>query len=221
MTSFYSEEELAQLGLKSFGSNVLISRFASIYSPQNISIGSNVRIDDFCILSGNISIGNWCRISAYCALYGSMGIVMEGYCGISPRSTILSATDDYSGDWLIGPHYPKELTNVTGGTVVLSKFSQIGTNNVVFPNITVGTGAVTGAMTLVNKNLNPWTQNFGVPVREVKPRKQGLLEKVKFLDSIYGVIPQGGGYKRLAFSASSLWPASKRSGVSVSKVVQG
>ena len=97
MTSFYSEEELAQLGLKSYGSNVLISRFASIYSPQTIEIGSNVRIDDFCILSGKIYIGDWCRVSAYCALYGSMGIVMEGFCGISPRSTILSATDDYSG----------------------------------------------------------------------------------------------------------------------------
>ena len=192
MTSFYSEDELSQLGLKSYGSNVLISRFASIYSPHTIEIGSNVRIDDFCILSGKIKIGNWCRISAYCALYGSMGIVMEGCCGISPRSTILSATDDYSGDWLIGPHYPKELTNVTGGAVVLGKFSQIGTNNVIFPNITVGVGAVTGAMTLVNKNLNPWTQNFGIPVREIKPRKQGLLEKVKLLDSIYGVISQGG-----------------------------
>lgn len=181
MSSFYSEQELRELGLKSYGKNVLISRFASIYSPQTIEIGSNVRIDDFCILSGNIRIGDWCRVSAYCALYGSLGIVMKGYCGISPRSVILSATDDYSGDFLIGPHYPRELTNVTGGTVVLEQFSQIGTNNVVFPNITVRIGAVTGAMTLVNKNLNPWTQNFGIPVREIKARKQGLLEKVRYL----------------------------------------
>lgn len=193
MNSFYTEEELKELGLKSFGKNVLISRFASIYSPQTIEIGSNVRIDDFCILSGKIYIGDWCHVSAYCALYGSMGIVMEGFCGISPRSTILSATDDYSGDWLIGPHYPKELTNVTGGTVVLGRFSQIGTNNVVFPKTTVGTGAVTGAMTLVNKNLNPWTQNFGIPVREIKPRKQGLLEKVNLLDSRYNLTNQEGG----------------------------
>ena len=69
---------------------------------------------------------------------------MKGYCGISPRTVILSATDDYDGDWLIGPHYPKELTNVTGGAVVLKEFLQIGTDNVVFPNITVGTGGVRG-----------------------------------------------------------------------------
>lgn len=45
-TSFYSEEELATLGLKSYGKNVLISRHACLYSPETISIGNNVRIDD-------------------------------------------------------------------------------------------------------------------------------------------------------------------------------
>lgn len=50
MTSFYSEEELRSIGLKSYGKNVLISRFARIYGAESISIGNNVRIDDFCIL---------------------------------------------------------------------------------------------------------------------------------------------------------------------------
>lgn len=48
--SFYSRDELAGLGLKSYGENVLISRFARFYSPGTIEIGSHVRIDDFCIL---------------------------------------------------------------------------------------------------------------------------------------------------------------------------
>ena len=186
MNSFYTDSELKELGLKSVGKNVLLSRKASIYSPEKISIGSNVRIDDFCILSGDISIGDWCHISAYCALYGSKGIVMEGFCGISPRSVVLSATDDYGGDFLIGPHYPKELTNVTGGTVYLKKYSQIGTNCVVFPAITVGEGAVTGAMTLVNKDLEPWTINTGIPVNSSRPRKNGLLQKVEFLKNMSG-----------------------------------
>ena len=38
-TSFYSEEELNALGLKSFGKNVLISRFCRIYGAEKISIG--------------------------------------------------------------------------------------------------------------------------------------------------------------------------------------
>ncbi|HBS76832.1 MAG TPA: galactoside O-acetyltransferase, partial [Alphaproteobacteria bacterium] len=56
-SNFYSDTELQELGLKSYGKNVLISRKCSIYGAHNISVGDNVRIDDFCILSGNITIG--------------------------------------------------------------------------------------------------------------------------------------------------------------------
>ena len=62
--SFYKKDELKKLGLKHYGNNVLISRKCSIYSPEKISIGNNVRIDDYCILSGNITIKNYVHISA-------------------------------------------------------------------------------------------------------------------------------------------------------------
>ena len=183
MTSFYSEKELRTLGLKKIGSDVLISRKVSIYSPEKISIGNNVRIDDFCILSGNITLGSHIHISAYCALYGSRGITFEDFTGASPKSTIFSATDDFSGEWLIGSIHDSLYTNVTGGEVVLKKFSQLATNTVVFPNVTIGEGAVTGAMTLVNKNLEPWTINTGIPVNKTRPRKKELLKIIEKLTS--------------------------------------
>ena len=49
--SFLNDEQLKDLGLKSYGKNVIISDKASLYNAKNISIGNNVRIDDFCILS--------------------------------------------------------------------------------------------------------------------------------------------------------------------------
>ena len=76
MNSFYSPEELKTLGLKEYGENVLISRKASIYGAGNISLGSNVRIDDFCLLSGKISLGNYVHIAVGSMLFaGSEGIV--------------------------------------------------------------------------------------------------------------------------------------------------
>ena len=101
MSSFYTEEELVNLGLKSYGENVKLSRFAKLYSPQTIIIGNNVRIDDFCILSGRITIGSNIHISAYVALYGGYGIELEDYSGISPRTSVFSAMDDFSGDFFI------------------------------------------------------------------------------------------------------------------------
>ena len=67
-SSFYSQKELTSIGFKSIGTNVLISKKASFYSPEEISIGNNVRIDDFCILSGKITLGSNIHISAFCAL---------------------------------------------------------------------------------------------------------------------------------------------------------
>lgn len=179
MSSFYSVDELNTLGLKSFGENVLISRKCSIYSPEKISIGDNVRIDDFCILSGNISLGSNIHISAFCALYGSQGIVLEDYSGMSPRSIIFSAMDDFSGEYLIGPIHPYEFTNVQGGPVVLRKFSQLGAGTIVFPSVEICEGAVTGAFSLVNKSIEEWTINTGIPINKTRKRKKGILMKLK------------------------------------------
>lgn len=176
MDSFYSDEELKKLGLKTFGSKVKISRYAKIYSPESISIGDNVRIDDFCILSGNIKIGSNIHISAYVALYGAGGIVMEDFTGISARSTIYSAMDDFSGEFLIGPIHSKLNTNVSYESVILKRFSQVGAHCIVFPGVEIGEGGVIGTMTLANKDIPEWSIYIGQPARFLKQRSRNLLK---------------------------------------------
>ena len=176
-TSFYTPEELAQLGLKSYGDNVRISRYAQIYSPEKISIGDNVRIDDFCILSGNITIGSHIHIAAYCAMYGAdYGIVMEDYTGLSARATIYAAMDDFSGEYLIGPIHEDKSINVTGGLVQICKFAQIGVGSLVFPKVCVGEGTVLGAMSMAKQALIPWSIYAGIPAKKIKQRSKGLLD---------------------------------------------
>ena len=179
MDSFYSVEELKKIGFKSIGKNVLISRKASIYSAENISIGNNVRIDDFCILSGNINIGNYVHISAYTALYGKFGIEINDYCGCSARSIIYSQTDDFSGEYMIGAVLPENLTNVIGKKVIMKKYSQLGANTIVMPGIVIGQGAVTGCFSFVNRDLEEWTINVGIPCKKMKDRNRKILELEK------------------------------------------
>lgn len=173
--SFYSKKELSGLGLKSFGKNVLISNKASFYSADKIRIGSNVRIDDFCILSGDIKIGSFVHISSYCALYGAYGIVLDDFSGLSPRVTVFSATDDFGGDYLINPMCPSDTTNVTGGLVTISRYVQIGAGTTIMPNLKVGEGSVVGAMSFVNRELESWIVYGGIPAKKIKSRKKGLL----------------------------------------------
>ncbi len=170
--AFLTDIQLKELGLKKFGSNVLISDKASIYSPELISIGSNVRIDDFCILSGEITLGNYIHIGAYSALYAKFGIIMEDFTGLSPRCTIFSANDDFSGEFLISPMVPNEYSNVAGGLIKISKFSQIGAGTIILPNVTIEQGVAVGAMSLVKKSLKEWGIYVGVPAKRIAERSK-------------------------------------------------
>ena len=54
MSNLYTEEELNQSNFN-FVSLVSVSRFTNFYNA-NIDAGSNIRIDDFCILKGKINM---------------------------------------------------------------------------------------------------------------------------------------------------------------------
>ena len=174
-TSFYTQDELLGLGFKRIGENVLISRFARFYDISNIEIGNHVRIDDFCILSGTIKLGSYIHISPYSALYGRFGIEMEDYTGISPRCTVFSASDDFSGEYMVSPMVPEELTNVSGGKVIFMRFSQIGASTVIMPNVTLNEGSAVGAMSLIKKDIPEWEIHGGCPAQFIKKRKKEIL----------------------------------------------
>ncbi|WP_264229497.1 acyltransferase [Acholeplasma laidlawii] len=177
MNSFYKMDELKQMKFKQLGNNVLISKMARFYNVDKIIIGSNVRIDDFCILSGLITLGNNIHISAYSALFaGDEGIVIEDFSGISSRVTIYAITDDYSGKYLSNPTVPINYRNVIGGRVKLEKHVLIGSGSIVLPNVILREGSSFGAMSLINKSSEPWTINVGIPTNKIKDRDKNLLK---------------------------------------------
>lgn len=182
MTSFYTEQELQELGLKEYGTNVLISRKCSIYGASHISIGNNVRIDDFCILSGNIKIGSYVHIAAYSSLFaGDSGIDIDDFCGISSRSALYAESDDYTGNALTNPTVPEKYKLITGKKIIMERHSLIGTGCTVLPGVIVGEGASIGAMSLINKDIEPWTMNVGCPCKKVRKRSKKMLEYEKEL----------------------------------------
>lgn len=180
-SGFYSKKELTELGIK-FGNDVFISKKTSIYCSE-LEIGDNVRIDDFCILTGKIKIGSHVHICSFCQLSGGAGIVMEDFTGTGSRSLLYSQSDDFSGSYLVGPLFDSELTNVTKGTINLKKHASVGPGSIILPNVTISEGAVISLLSLVKRNTLPWKIYFGVPARPIKDRKQNILElEKKFLN---------------------------------------
>ncbi len=177
MDSFYSEEQLEELGLKCYGENVKISRKASIYGADSITIGNNVRIDDFCVLSGKINIGCYVHIGAYSGLFaGEYGIELKDYSSVSIRCTILALCDDFSGEYMANPTIPDEYRKVEGGTVVLNAYSILGAGSTVLPGCSIGEGTAIGAMSLVYRDVQPWWVYLGNPCKKLKERKRDFLQ---------------------------------------------
>jgi len=178
MDSFYTHDELAEIGFAAVGNNVYLSRKASIYSPEKISISDHVRIDDFCILSGGagIHIGSFIHISAYAALYGEGGLILEDFVSISPRSTVFTATDDFSGASLVNPLVPESCKpGYSVAEVRIKKHCVVGANSTILPGVVLETGVAIGAHSLVNQRCEAWGIYAGVPARKIKERSKDLL----------------------------------------------
>lgn len=172
-------EAVIALGFASVGDNVQISDKASFYAPGRITIGSNVRIDDFCVLAagaGGIAIGNYVHVGVGSSLIGAGRITMSDFSGLSSRVSIYSSSDDYSGATLTNPTVPRELAGVTHADVFLGRHVIIGSGSVVLPGVTLHDGVAVGALSLVNRSCESFGIYAGNPARRIQSRKRDLLE---------------------------------------------
>jgi len=175
---FYSDQDLKNFGFKFIGNNVKIKKNVGIFFTENVSIGNNVRIDDFTIIvasGSDVIIGNNVHIAANCYIAGSDGFEMKDFSGLAPGVMIFSGSDDYSGKKLTNPTIPKKYTGGICGKVTLEKHVIIGAGAVVLPKLTIGEGASVGALSLVNKTLKPWGVYFGLPVKRLRERSREML----------------------------------------------
>lgn len=181
-TSFYSREELLGIGFRSVGDGARISRRASIYNAEAITIGQKVRVDDYCVLSGGsgLTLGNFVHVACYCGLFAGAGIVLEDFAGLSAQVLIYSESDDYSGASLTNPNIPAQYrTKMYKGAVTLRRHVIVGAHSTILPGVELGEGAAVGAYSLVTKSCNAWWIYFGIPARKLRPRSRRLLELEK------------------------------------------
>lgn len=185
MSSFLSLKELSQLGLKSCGKNVLISRFSNIYHPENIRIGNNVRIDDFCVISakGSINIGNHVHVASHVGIWGHNGVDLCDFSGISSGTKIYSESDDFSGKSLTGPTIPDKykIKSVNKRNIRIGRHVVIGANSTVLPGVYVNDGSTVGCNSVINKDCAEWKIYAGAPIKYICDRSKDLLELEKKL----------------------------------------
>ncbi|MGY8640249.1 MAG: acyltransferase [Verrucomicrobiales bacterium] len=182
---FLNQKELEAIGFKKLGSNVRVSKFASIYSPHLIEIGDSSRIDDFVVLSpsGGLKIGKHVHIACFCSVIGKGPVTLGHYSGLSGRVSIYSSTDDYSGKHMTNPTVPDSYTEVRSGPVDVGEHVIIGAGSIVLPNVKMGLGAAVFAQSLVIRNCKPFTIYGGSPAKKIRERNNDILKHAENFES--------------------------------------
>lgn len=178
--AYYTQEQLESLGFKHVGKNVKVSDKASIYNCEQIKIGDNSRIDDFCIISGKIKIGRNVHITPMCLVAGGeKGIIFEDFTTIAYGVQIFTQSDDYSGKTMTNSTVPKQYKNEYKKEVIVKKYSIVGAGSIIMPGVILEEGTSVGALSLVRTKTEEWSIYVGSPAKKIKNRKKDLLELEK------------------------------------------
>ena len=171
------------MGFKKLGKNVLISKDARIYNTDQIEIGDNSRIDDFCSLSGSISIGRNVHIASFSLLAGGVpGILIGDFSGCAYGVKIFTQNDNYFGQSLTGPTIPSRFKLQSMASVTIEELVVIGTNTTVLPGVIIKEGCSIGAHSLVVSDTEPWGLYRGNPATFIsKNSKNALKMKSEYL----------------------------------------
>ena len=176
---YATTDELRSFNFSHVGDNVMIARNCTLIGLENIHIDDNVRIDGYTTISaasGHCCIGRNIHIGGTSHLACSGGIELADFVNLSQGVRIYTVSDDYSGSAMTNPTVPKQFTNVSVAPVTLGKHVIVGSGSVVLPGSELGEGVAVGALSLVNRSLDPWGVYGGIPVRLIKARSKDLLD---------------------------------------------
>lgn len=143
---------------------------AQLYNKENIQLHPNTLIAEFVIIRAPISKVN-----------------IDGDTHIGPFSVLLSGEYgiNISKNVMVGPHCVlaagnHEFRNLelpmikagsfSNGPIVIEEDVWIGANCTITDNVRIGKGAIVGANSLVNKDVQPYSIVGGVPARHISSR---------------------------------------------------
>lgn len=183
--------------LGSIGSGVVFGQGVAIRHGLKISLGDNVIIDDGAVLdakgannqgiriadntiisrnvvlsckSGDITIGSGCTVGISTLVHA-----MEGSDVAMGDNVLIGAFSYFIGSGPYGTEslelpFKKQGMKPQGG-IQIDDNVWFGSHVQVLDGVTIGTGSIVGASTVVNKPVEPYAVVAGVPMKKIKSRQ--------------------------------------------------
>ena len=174
--------QVRDLGLAAVGNDVQIDESAQIFGAKEVSIGSQVRIDCFTVITAgpaSVTIGDHVHLGVGVCLFGTAGIEVADFASLSGRVAVYSTNDDFVNGHLSGPTVPAELRKVQAAPVIVGPHVIVGAGSVILPGVRLGRGAAVGALSLVKDDVVDGEIAAGVPARSVGRRDLERLARLE------------------------------------------
>lgn len=177
---FLKESEILSMGFRSVGTNPLISSFATFYEAHEITIGNNVRIDDFTCLSGSIDVGDHVHIGTHGHLAGGgLGITIGDFSGFATGVVMFTRSDDYSGLALSNPTIPIEFRLISEESIHIGRHVKAGVRSIFLPGSRVGDGCAFQMNSVISGDAKSFHFYAGDPATKITELSKRLLEEEK------------------------------------------
>ncbi len=154
--------------LKAVGNGVVIGSGVSFIHPETIEIGNGVFIGCQTFIQGRLNgfckIGNRVWIGPY-SYFDARALSIEDNVGWGPGAKVLGS--EHTG---IPKDIPVIKTDLLIKPVKICRGSDIGTNAVILPGVTIGAGAIIGAGAVVTKDVESYSVVAGIPAKTLRKR---------------------------------------------------
>ncbi|CAN5673185.1 hypothetical protein BH11MYX1_BH11MYX1_00730 [soil metagenome] len=141
-------------------------RLAYLRAVVGVPVGEGTFIHLGCFFAGaGISIGHNTVIGRQCTLSGAGAqLTIGNNVSITARAYIFTASHDVHSPAFASTH----------ADVVVEDYAWIGAGAMVMPGVTIGRGAVLGAMATATKDLPEYSIWAGVPAKQIGTRNRDL-----------------------------------------------
>ncbi len=158
--------------LKRCGIGVRLMPLAKLAKPEVIELDDYCRIRDFVFIWGGlgVKIGKYTDMQPHVVIWGGGETIIGDYVSVAVGTVLLTAVYSHKEGLRMVDGLPEGETHALYGKLVIENDVYVGANSTLMPNITIGEGAVIGAGSFVNKDIEPWSINVGSPSRKIGER---------------------------------------------------
>ncbi|MCO8246699.1 MULTISPECIES: DapH/DapD/GlmU-related protein [unclassified Haladaptatus] len=147
-----------------------VFEWARLVNTDNLELGENVEIDDFVLVNAGDGtyIGDNSCLHSGTKLIGGGEFYMGRNSVVTYNCVLVTGYPKFTSHMSSG--VPADEKDRVQGTIRIEDEVFVGSGSVVMPDVTLGEGAVVGALSYVDEDVPPWTIRYPDGTEMARPQ---------------------------------------------------